>query len=67
LDDGTLVVVEQGQGHIGSEADVLVTNTRQTAQGRMIFARVAADSQPSQTIPSSPAGEARAAQQVSKA
>jgi uncharacterized protein YacL len=67
LDDGTMVVIEQGQGHIGSQADVLVTNTRQTAQGRMIFARIAPDSDP-QDPPRSPAtNEPRAAQQVSKA
>jgi uncharacterized protein YacL len=43
LDDGTMVVIEQGQGHIDSEIDVIVTNTRQTAQGRMIFAKASAD------------------------
>jgi uncharacterized protein YacL len=65
LDDGTLVVVEHGQGHVGTEADILVTNTRQTAQGRMIFARIAPDSERPQAPPSS--AEPRAAQPVSKA
>ena len=39
LEDGTMVVVEQGRGHIDSEVEVTVTNTRQTAAGRMIFGR----------------------------
>ncbi len=39
LEDGTMVVVEQGRSFIDDEVDVLVTNTRQTAAGRMIFGR----------------------------
>jgi uncharacterized protein YacL len=39
LEDGTMVVVEQGRGSINSEVEVTVTNTRQTAAGRMIFGR----------------------------
>jgi len=39
LDDGTMVVVENGRPHIGSEIEVLVTKVLQTAAGRMIFAR----------------------------
>ena len=41
LQDGTMVVVEQGRGHVSRDVDVLVTNTRQTTAGRMVFARVA--------------------------
>jgi uncharacterized protein YacL len=40
LEDGTMVVVEDGQAHIGSEVEVTVTKVLQTAAGRMIFARV---------------------------
>jgi uncharacterized protein YacL len=40
LEDGTMVVVEQGRGFIDSEVEVTVTNTRQTAAGRMIFGRL---------------------------
>jgi uncharacterized protein YacL len=40
LDDGTMVVVEDGQAHIGSEVRILVTKVLQTAAGRMIFARL---------------------------
>ncbi|MBV8154545.1 MAG: TRAM domain-containing protein [Candidatus Eremiobacteraeota bacterium] len=39
LDDGTMIVVEQGRRLIGEEADVIVTSVLQTAAGRMIFAR----------------------------
>ena len=40
LDDGTMVVVENGRRHIGSNIEVVVTKVLQTAQGRMIFARL---------------------------
>jgi len=40
LDDGTMVVVEDGRGRINQEVDVNVTKVLQTAAGRMIFAQV---------------------------
>ena len=40
LDDGTMIVVENGKALIGSEADVTVTSVLQTSAGRMIFARL---------------------------
>ncbi len=39
LDDGTMVVVEEGKGHIDAVISVMVTKVLQTAAGRMIFAR----------------------------
>lgn len=39
MDDGTMVVVENGREHIDKEINVLVTKVLQTAAGRMIFAR----------------------------
>ncbi|MCL1466509.1 PIN/TRAM domain-containing protein [Argonema galeatum] len=39
LDDGTLVVVEEGSRYVGSELRVVVTSALQTSAGRMIFAR----------------------------
>ncbi|MBI9049798.1 MAG: PIN domain nuclease [Anaerolineaceae bacterium] len=39
LDDGTMVVVENGRDHINQETIVTVTKVLQTAAGRMIFAR----------------------------
>ncbi len=41
LDDGTMVVVENGKSHIGSEIEVIVSKVLQTTAGRMIFARPA--------------------------
>lgn len=40
LDDGTMVVVEDGREQINRKATVLVTKVLQTAAGRMIFARL---------------------------
>jgi len=39
MDDGTMVVVENGRELIGREINVTVTKILQTAAGRMIFAR----------------------------
>ena len=39
LDDGTMIVVEDGRRHIGKTIIVLVTSVLQTAAGRMIFAK----------------------------
>jgi uncharacterized protein YacL len=39
LEDGTMVVVADGQGLIGMDADLEVTSVLQTSAGRMIFAR----------------------------
>lgn len=39
LDDGTMVVVEDGRGYVGGELQVIVTSALQTSAGRMIFAR----------------------------
>lgn len=40
LDDGTMVVVEDGRSQLNSESVVIVTKVLQTAAGRMIFARL---------------------------
>jgi uncharacterized protein YacL len=39
LDDGTMVVVEDGMAYIGQTIEVTVSKVLQTAAGRMIFAR----------------------------
>jgi len=39
LDDGTMIVVENGRDFIGSTMEVLVTSVLQTSAGRMIFAK----------------------------
>jgi uncharacterized protein YacL len=38
LEDGTMVIVEEGRPHLGETLDVTVTRVLQTAMGRMIFA-----------------------------
>jgi uncharacterized protein YacL len=43
LDDGTMVVVEEGKDYIDSQIPVTVTKVLQTAAGRMIFARPGSD------------------------
>ncbi len=40
LDDGTMVVVEQGVHHLGEMARMTVTSVLQTSAGRMIFGRL---------------------------
>jgi uncharacterized protein YacL len=40
LDDGTMVVVEDGRSHLNRKINVTVTKVLQTAAGRMIFARL---------------------------
>lgn len=39
LDDGTMIVVENGRRHMGKTIRVVVTSVLQTSAGRMIFAR----------------------------
>jgi uncharacterized protein YacL len=40
MDDGTMVVVENGKDYIGEYMEVNITKVLQTAAGRMIFGRV---------------------------
>ena len=40
LDDGTMVVVDQGRDRIGQEVSITVTSVLQTSAGRMIFGRL---------------------------
>ncbi|MEI6287130.1 MAG: PIN domain-containing protein [Bacillota bacterium] len=39
MDDGTMIIVEDGKEHIGKTVEVLVHSVFQTAAGRLIFAR----------------------------
>ncbi|MBP5975618.1 PIN/TRAM domain-containing protein [Brasilonema sp. CT11] len=39
LNDGTMVVVEEGSSYVGNELRVVVTSALQTSAGRMIFAK----------------------------
>ena len=40
LDDGTMVVVEDGRKEIGNKCEITVTSVLQTSAGRMIFGRI---------------------------
>ena len=40
LDDGTMIVVEEGRNEIGNEAAVVVSSMLQTSAGRMVFAKL---------------------------
>src|ERR671917_1441768 len=40
LEDGTMVVVEQGRPHVNEEVEFTVTSALQTSAGRMIFGRM---------------------------
>jgi uncharacterized protein YacL len=44
LDDGTMVVVEDGRPHIGQTIPLIVTSVIQTSAGRMVFGRPEAGS-----------------------
>jgi uncharacterized protein YacL len=46
LEDGTMVVVENGRAHIGEEVEVIVTQVIQTERGKMIFGEVPPDEGP---------------------
>jgi uncharacterized protein YacL len=39
LEDGTMVVIEEGRSFVGKQLHVIVTSALQTSAGRMIFAR----------------------------
>ncbi len=40
LDDGTMIVVEQGRRSVGKTVDIVVTSVLQTSAGRMIFGKL---------------------------
>jgi uncharacterized protein YacL len=43
LDDGTMVVIEDGKRHIGKRVDLQVSSILQTSAGRMIFGKFKAE------------------------
>ncbi|MHB1558168.1 MAG: PIN domain-containing protein [Isosphaeraceae bacterium] len=56
LDDGTMVVAEQGAYHLGDTVRLTVTSVLQTSAGRMIFGRIEAGHSPRPGPNSGPAG-----------
>jgi uncharacterized protein YacL len=54
LDDGTMVVVERGRRLVGQDITVRITSVVTTANGRLVFAHPAGDSDPPASTPSNP-------------
>jgi uncharacterized protein YacL len=50
LDDGTMVVAEQGAYHLGDTVRLTVTSVLQTSAGRMIFGRMDGPVQPAKSV-----------------
>lgn len=46
LEDGTMVVAEDGEGAIGQTVELTLTSSMQTAAGRLLFARINPDEAP---------------------
>lgn len=67
LDDGTMVVIEDGRAQINQDVEFVVTNARQTVAGKMIFGRIGSGRGGDSTVgvpspvPSPPASNAPAA------
>ena len=40
LDDGTMLVIEDGEGNVGETADIVITSMIQTSAGRMVFGKI---------------------------
>src|SRR5271170_151011 len=55
LDDGTMVVAEQGAFHLGEIVRLTVTSVLQTSAGRMIFGRIDPVQPPKTTVTAGPA------------
>ncbi|MFH0963377.1 MAG: PIN domain-containing protein [Planctomycetota bacterium] len=49
LDDGTMVVVDNGRDRVGQDVSIIVTSVLQTSAGRMIFGRMEGDTSPPYT------------------
>ncbi len=60
LDDGTMVVAEDGEPRIGEKTEMTLTSSMQTAAGRLLFARIDPDGAPEPEP--APAGPERASQ-----
>lgn len=61
LEDGTMVVVENGRTHLDHQVDLVVTSTLQTSAGRMIFGRFAHEEDEKQAATGQPKPQAKSA------
>lgn len=50
VEDGTMVVVEDGEPYIGQTVMLIVTSAMQTSAGRLIFGRISPIADPSETL-----------------
>lgn len=50
LDDGTMIVVENGRRHVGETVNAVVTTVLQTSAGRMIFSKLSAQEEKGTTL-----------------
>lgn len=67
LDDGTMIVVENGARYTGKVVDVTVTRMHQTVAGKMVFGQVREQNQSAQQRPAAQAHGSRAnAQEAQK-
>lgn len=57
LDDGTMIVVEDGRGSIGKKVKIEVTSLLQTSTGRMIFGRTLREEPSREEVKSEEEGE----------
>ncbi len=64
LDDGTMIVVENGREHLGHEVELEVTSTLQTNAGRMVFGRFVEETDATDAAPDSPGQSPPEAQTV---
>jgi uncharacterized protein YacL len=56
LEDGTMVVIDQGKPYVGQEVGIVVTSVLQNPAGRMVFGRI--ENRPTPTgLPISPASD----------
>ena len=51
LEDGTMVVIEEGLQWIGKRIEVIVTGALQTPTGRMVFGKASNDQPPNKLEP----------------
>jgi uncharacterized protein YacL len=58
LEDGTMIVAEDGEGRIGERVEMTLTSSMQTAAGRLLFARIDPETDSAHKEPGGRASEA---------
>jgi uncharacterized protein YacL len=57
LDDGTMIIVDNGREHVGKTVNVTVTSVLQTPAGKMVFARVSKEQNDTYYMQEKPLGK----------